>query len=258
MAHDGWSPYDEHGIVASASSRLRIRVAELARVPKSRKSCDFRYPKIKPGRRTRPSSDCSPLVTVLALLACRQAARIGDPTLPVFRCHLTEGQTMQRTHLRLVVSATWFLGLSTLIAEAGEQPNVHSEKAETAHVPLKYPGPSPAAATIAVNGTTINVSNQALSMSWDLTAQGLRGHWVRDEQLQQATPVGRRSISDRSGKRPAIHGVNVGTGKRAPRAGTPAGPASGASGGADSGTAGRGALALGGRTVAGDLASHGP
>jgi hypothetical protein len=38
--------------VISASSRLRIRVAELARVPKSRKSCDFRYPRIKPGRRT--------------------------------------------------------------------------------------------------------------------------------------------------------------------------------------------------------------
>jgi hypothetical protein len=94
---------------------------------------------------------------------------------------------MQRTHLRLVVSATLFLGLSTLIAEAGEESNLPSEK--TAHVRLEYPGPSPGAATIAIQGTTINVSNQALSMSWDLSVQGLRASWIRDEQLQRQLPL---------------------------------------------------------------------
>jgi hypothetical protein len=58
-----------------------------------------------------------------------------------------------------------------------------------AHAQLKYPGTSPAAATIAVNATTINVSNQALSMSWDLAAPGLRGPAVRDEQLQHPLPL---------------------------------------------------------------------
>ena len=96
---------------------------------------------------------------------------------------------MQLTHLGLVVSATWFLGLSALVADAGEQLNVHREKAETAYVPLKYPGPSPGAAAIAISGTAINVSNQALSMSWDLRVQGLRADWVRDEQLQRAIPL---------------------------------------------------------------------
>jgi hypothetical protein len=74
-----------------------------------------------------------------------------------------------------------------LIAEAGEESNLQSEK--TAHGQLKYPGPSPGAATIAVNGTTINVSNQALSMSWNLSVQGLRAGWVRDEQLQRQLPL---------------------------------------------------------------------
>ncbi|MCU0981197.1 MAG: hypothetical protein MUF25_18760 [Pirellulaceae bacterium] len=96
---------------------------------------------------------------------------------------------MQRTHLRLVVLATLFLRLPTLIAEAGEESNIYRDKANTAHAQLAYPGPSPATAAIAGNATTINISNQALSMSWELTAQGLRARGVRDEQLQQDLPL---------------------------------------------------------------------
>ncbi len=95
---------------------------------------------------------------------------------------------MTHTYLGRLAVAIGLLGLFVPGAQADAETHT-SNTAEAASVRLPYPGSSPGAAAIAVDGTMIRAGNRALSMSWDLISDGLRGGSVRDEQLQQAIPL---------------------------------------------------------------------
>ena len=96
---------------------------------------------------------------------------------------------MCRTHLRRLLAAIGILGLTALIATAGEQLEARPASEDPVDRQLDYPGTAPGAAHCEIGETTIELSNQALAISWSLGPQGLRANWVRDQQRPQQLPL---------------------------------------------------------------------